>query len=38
MINPVVKGSIYFQNKKSNIITAGFDSNKTIWAGYIIRL
>jgi len=38
IINPVVKGSIYFQNKKSNIITAGFDSNKTIWAGYIIKL
>lgn len=37
-IKPVVKGSIYFQNKKSNIITAGFDTNKTIWAGYLIKL
>jgi len=37
-IKPVVKGSIYFQNKKSNIITAGFDTNKTFWAGYLIKL
>jgi hypothetical protein len=36
--NPILKGSVYFQNKKDNIITIGYDSNKTIWAGYIIRL
>jgi len=37
-IKPVVKGSVYFQNKKSNVITVGFDTNKTIWAGYLIKL
>ena len=37
-IKPVIKGSIYFQNKKTNVITAGFDTNKTIWAGYLIKL
>lgn len=36
--NPVIKGSVYFQNKRSNIITIGFDSNETIWAGYIFKL
>lgn len=35
---PVVKGNVYFQNKKSNVITVGFDTNKTIWAGYLIKL
>jgi len=37
-LNPIIKGNVYFQNKKSNIITVGFDSNKTIWAGYIFKL
>jgi len=36
--NPSIKGSIYLQNKKDNIISLGYDTNKTIWIGYIIKL
>jgi hypothetical protein len=35
--NIVIKSSLYFQNKKDNIISLGIDSRKTIWAGYIVR-
>lgn len=30
-----LKGSIYLQNKKHNLISLGFDSNKTVWVGLI---
>jgi hypothetical protein len=33
-----VKGSMYLQNKKDNILSVGFDSGKTVWLGYIIKL
>ena len=35
---PYIKTSIYFQNKKSNIITIGVDTNRSIWFGYIVKL
>lgn len=36
--NPILKGSIYLQNKKDNIISLGYDNNKTVWVGYVIKL
>lgn len=33
----VAKSTIYLQNKKDNIISLGIDTEKTVWAGYIIR-
>ena len=32
-----VKGSMYLQNKKDNILSVGFDSGKTVWLGYIVK-
>tara|TARA_R110000868_G_scaffold9742_4_gene47970 strand:+ start:8223 stop:8810 length:588 start_codon:yes stop_codon:yes gene_type:complete len=37
-VYPYIKTSIYFQNKKSNIITIGVDTNRSIWFGYIVKL
>jgi len=37
MPNIIAKGTIYFQNKKDNILSLGIDTRKTIWAGYIIK-
>ena len=36
MSHIIAKGTIYFQNKKDNILSLGIDTRKTIWAGYII--
>ena len=33
-----IKGNLMFQNRKGNIISAGFDNNKTIWIGYSVSL
>ena len=32
------KGSVLFQNRKGNIISAGYDTDKKIWAGYYISI
>ena len=32
-----VKGSMYLQNKKYNILSVGFDNRKTVWLGYIVK-
>lgn len=32
-----LKGSLYLQNKKHNMLSIGFDSNETVWFGYIIK-
>lgn len=32
------KGTLYFQNKKQNIISLGIDTKGHIWGGYIIKL
>lgn len=33
----VAKSTLYLQNKKDNILSLGIDTQKTIWAGYIIK-
>lgn len=33
IINPSIKGTLMFQDKKGNMLTAGYDTNKTIWLG-----
>lgn len=36
--NPNVKATLYFQNKKGNLISAGYDTNKNIYVGYTLKL
>lgn len=33
-----IKANLMLQNRKGNIISAGFDNNKTIWIGYSVSL
>lgn len=33
----IFKGNVYLQNKRGNILSAGYDTEKTWWAGYILK-
>lgn len=35
--NPIVKGNLFFQNKKGSLFTTGYDTNKNIYLGYNFR-
>lgn len=35
--NPIIKGNIFFQNKKGDLYTTGYDTNKNIYLGYSFR-
>lgn len=35
--NPIVKGNLFIQNKKGDLYTTGYDTNKNIYIGYSFR-
>lgn len=37
-LNLVFKGNLMFKNKKDNVLTLSFDTEKRVWLGYAIKL
>tara|TARA_R110000823_G_scaffold11645_1_gene39386 strand:+ start:1336 stop:1935 length:600 start_codon:yes stop_codon:yes gene_type:complete len=36
--NTIIKANLLLKNRKDNIMSFGFDTNKTVWLGYNIKL